>query len=69
VRSVLEVEVRARPGSKPDCSRCGCHGPGYDVLPQRRFEFVPLWGFSVFFLYTMRRVDFPRCGVKVEMVP
>lgn len=68
-RSALEVEIRARRGSKPVCSRCGCPGPGYDVLPQRRFEFVPLWGFPVFFLYAMRRVDCPRCGVKVERVP
>lgn len=68
-RSALEVEIRARRGSKPVCSRCGCHGPGYDVLPPRRFEFVPLWGFPVFFLYAMRRVDCPRCGVKVERVP
>jgi transposase len=68
-RSALEIEIRARRGSKPVCSRCGCPGPGYDVLPQRRFEFVPLWGFPVFFLYAMRRVDCPRCGVKVERVP
>jgi transposase len=68
-RNVLEIEIRARRGSKPVCSRCGRNGPGYDVLPQRRFEFVPLWGFPVFFLYAMRRVDCPRCGVKVEQVP
>lgn len=67
--SVLEIEIRARRGSKPVCSRCGQNGPGYDVLPQRRFEFVPLWGFPVFFLYAMRRVACPRCGIKVEQVP
>ncbi len=49
-RSVIEIEIRARRGSKPVCSRCGRNGPVYDVLPQRRFEFVPLWGFPVFSL-------------------
>ena len=41
----------------------------YDRLALRRFEFVPLWGLRVFFLYPMRRVDCPRCGVTVERVP
>ena len=35
----------------------------------RHFEFVPLWGILVFFVYAMRRVDCDRCGVKVEVVP
>ena len=39
--------------------------PGYDQLAERRFEFIPLWGFLVFLLYTMRRVDCRRCGVVV----
>ena len=38
-------------------------------MPVRRFEFVPLWGIRVFFLYPLRRVDCPDCGVKVERVP
>jgi transposase len=45
-------------------------GAGYDQLAERRFEFIPLWGFLVFLLYTMRRVDCRRCGVvAVEEVP
>ena len=44
--------------------------PGYDQLAERRFEFIPLWGFLVFLLYSMRRVDCRRCGVvAVEEVP
>jgi hypothetical protein len=43
--------------------------PGYDHLPQRRFEFIPLWGFLVFLLYRMRRVECRNCGVVVEEVP
>jgi transposase len=30
---------------------------------------VPLWGIVVFLVYAMRRVDCPKCGVVVEMVP
>jgi len=65
----LEVEVRPRANSRAKCSVCGRPGPGYDTLPTRYFEFVPLWGMPVFFLYAMRRVDCARCGVKVETVP
>lgn len=65
----LEIEIRARKGRRPVCSGCGKAGPGYDTQTRRRFEFVPLWGIAVFYLYSMRRVDCPRCGVKVERVP
>ena len=68
-RLILEIRIRARKGSKPICSGCGSPRPGYDTLPVRSFEFVPLWGIAVFFLYAMRRVDCPACGVKVERVP
>jgi transposase len=39
------------------------------LLPERRFEFIPLWGVLVFFLYQMRRVSCSQCGVVVEYVP
>jgi transposase len=68
-RSVLEVEVRERANSRPMCSGCGQAGPGYDRLPERRYEFVPLWALAVFLVYAPRRVACPRCGVKVERVP
>jgi transposase len=66
---LLEIEIHPRKGNRPICSGCGQPGPGYDTLTIRRYEFVPLWGISVFFLYARRRVDCPRCGVKVEWVP
>lgn len=66
---VVEVELRARANSRPRCSRCGQPGPGYDTQGQRRFEFVPLWGLKVFFLYAPRRVNCARCGVHVEALP
>jgi transposase len=68
-RPTIEVEIEARKNGRPVCSGCGRAGPGYDRLPQRRFEFVPLWGIAVYFVYAMRRVACPGCGVKVEQVP
>jgi transposase len=66
----IEVAVRPRTGSAAVCSRCHLPAPGYDQLSERRFEFIPLWGFLVFLLYTMRRVNCRRCGiVAVEEVP
>lgn len=65
----LEVGLRPRQNSRPTCSGCGRSGPTYDHLPPRRFEFVPLWGIVVFFVYAMRRVDCASCGVTVEQVP
>lgn len=68
-RMILDVEIRFRQGSRPVCSKCGQPGPGYDRLSERRFEFVPLWGLTVFFLYALRRVNCATCGVKVERIP
>src|ERR1700726_509684 len=66
----IEVAVRPRKRSAAICSRCHRPAPGYDQLPERRFEFIPFWGFLVFLLYSMRRVDCPRChAVVVEEVP
>ena len=66
----IEIAVRPRKGSAAICSRCHQPAPGYDRLPERPFEFIPFWGFLVFLLYSMRRVDCPRCqAVVVEQVP
>jgi transposase len=65
----IEVQVRPRRGAKPCCSDCQRPAAGYDRLPQRRFEFIPMWGFAVVLLYRMRRVQCAACGVKVEQVP
>ncbi len=43
LRPTLEVPIRARAGSRPICSGCQRRRPGYDRLPPRRFEYVPLW--------------------------
>jgi transposase len=68
-RTALEVELHARKNGRAICSGCGRPGPGYDRLPERRFEFVPLWGMAVYFVYALRRVDCPDCGVTAERVP
>jgi len=65
----IEIDVRPRLGSKPCCSQCHKPAAGYDRLAQRRFEFIPVWGFAVVLLYSMRRVNCRQCGVKVEEVP
>jgi transposase len=67
--SSIEISVRPRKRSAAICSRCHQPASGYDQLPERRFEFIPLWGFFVVLLYAMRRVDCRRCGaVTVEEV-
>ena len=68
-RSRIEVRVRPRSGSQPTCSGCQQRRPAYDHLDERRFEFIPVWGFLVFLLYRMRRVNGRGCGVVVEQVP
>jgi len=65
----IEIQVRPRERSAAICSGCGKPAPGYDHLPERRFEFIPLWGFLIFLLYQMRRVQCRSCGVVVETVP
>ena len=65
----LEVEVVERANGKPICFECRFPRPGYDRLPKRRFEFVPLWGIKVFLVYAPRRVNCPGCGVGVEYMP
>jgi transposase len=65
----IEVTLRPRTGSAARCSNCRRPAPGYDRLPERRFEFIPFWRFFVFFLYQMRRVSCTQCSVVVEHVP
>ena len=65
----LEVEIRPRKGSRGLCSGCSRRGRTYDHLPSRRYQFVPLWGLLVFFVYAKRRIECRRCGVTAETVP
>ena len=65
----IEIPLFPRSNSKPICSGCHKRRPGYDRLPERRFEYIPLWAIPVFLVYSMRRVNCPDCGIVVEQVP
>lgn len=67
----LRVEVKIEPhrGIRGKCATCRQFGPGYDVLAERRWLFVPLWGIRVHFFYAPRRVNCPAHGVGVEHIP
>lgn len=66
----LIIEIAERKNSRPICSCCENSGPQYDRVSQTRDDqFIPLWGYQVYFRYRRRRVNCPSCGVKVEQVP
>ena len=67
-RYLIEVEVRARRGSRPVCSGCSRRCSGYDTLQARRFQYVPLWGLPVFFVYAMRPAP-PPAGPPMTRSP
>ena len=68
-KNAIEVTIRSRTGSRPYCSGCGKRRVCHDHLPERSFEFIPIWGFAVFFHYARRRVDCKNCGVVAELLP
>lgn len=63
------VTLVPRKNSRGICSGCAKPCGCYDHLSEREFEFVPLWGIPVTFIYRMRRINCSDCGVKVESVP
>jgi transposase len=68
-RPTLLVQVKSRQNGRPICSQCGKRRPGYDRLPERTWEFVPMWQIAVVFVYALRRVNCPTCGIVAEKVP
>ena len=68
-RLTLRVELEHRANGRPLCSGCGQVRPGYDRLPERTWDFVPLWQIAISFVYALRRVECPDCGVVAERVP
>jgi transposase len=66
---VIVVQVRSRSGSRGACSICGKQCAGYDHLPERLYQFVPLWNMRVELAYSARRVECAEHGVVVERVP
>lgn len=66
----IEVQISPRKNSKALCSACLCPGSTYDTSKTARtFEFIPVWGFNVYLVYFMRRLNCTHCGVKIEEVP
>lgn len=65
----VEVKLQAHRSIRGKCSACHKPAPGYDVLEERRWLFVPLWGLVVHFFYPPRRVECPDHGVGVEHIP
>jgi transposase len=54
---------------RPRCSGCGRVCAGYDRDPGRRWRHLDTAGMLLHLRYDIRRVDCPRCKVKVELVP
>jgi transposase len=65
----LEVEIRAREGSRVACPVCGKRSTVYDHLPARRYEGVPFRHVRMVFVYAPRRANCGKCGVHAEAVP
>jgi transposase len=63
------VKIVPRKNSKAICSGCKNSSSGYDKLPEKLIQFIPFWGFQVYFSYRMRRVNCRECGINVEKVP
>lgn len=69
IGTMIEVRIEAHAQSRPRCGHCREHRPGYDRLEERRWQFVPLWNLTVYFLYAPRRVQCPDHGIVVEYLP
>jgi transposase len=65
----IEVKIEPRKNSKGICSACGKKGSCYDHLETRRFEFIPIWGIKIYFIYKPRRINCKKDGPTVEVIP
>jgi len=68
-KTIIEIPVDSAKNRPGRCHRCLTEGPTYDHLPERRFQFVPLWNYPVYLLYAPRRIDCPEHGPTVEAMP
>jgi transposase len=69
VAARIEVTLASHSGMRARCSQCRLPAPGYDRLPERHWDFVPLWGIPVSFRYAPRRVECVEHGIVVEHIP
>jgi transposase len=65
----IQIKLQPHQSVRARCSQCHKPTPGYDVLPERRWEHVPLWGIKTYYHYAPRRVNCPEHGVVVEHIP
>ena len=65
----IESRIAPHRGMRGRCSLCQQPAPGYDRLPERRWQFVPLWGIPTWYRYAPRRVECAEHGVVVEQIP
>ncbi len=65
----IEARIEARRNAKSRCPICRQARPRYDHQRSRWFEFIPLWGIAVFFVYAPWRVNCQEHGVVVEWMP
>jgi len=65
----IVVDIEPRSNSRPICPVCGKRCSIYDTQEARLFEYVPLWGFQVFFRYSPRRSNCLLHGPLVERIP
>ena len=63
------VLIKSRKNGNKICSKCKRISSGYDRLPSRLFQFIPIWGIPVFFEYARRRVNCPIHGIVAEYIP
>jgi transposase len=64
----LVIACRKR-GKKGYCPECGKRVRSFYDHHERSWRHLPLFGIQTFLRMTVRRVNCPRCGVKVEKVP
>jgi len=65
----LRITLDAKKGRKLPCSICETRCHSKDILKERRWSHVSLWGIPVSISYRPRRVSCPEHGVKVERIP
>lgn len=68
-KKAIVMPIEHRKNSRPICSGCGVSGSGYDRLPERLWDYIPILGMAVYFAYSRRRVDCVACGVTAERIP
>jgi transposase len=69
IEQELRISLDAKKRRKLPCSICEKRYDTKDILKQRQWSHVSLWGIPVCIDYRPRRVKCPEHGVKVERIP